>query len=405
MSSDKTPPNIPSDWDRNGLPAWSYFNNELLEAEKKLLFRQHWQLVCHENDLPNVGDFMTVDIVGERALILRDKTDHIRAFHNLCRHRGSRVLSVERGNCKHAITCPFHGWVYNLDGTLRGPAQPKSFPKLDKVEWGLKEVELSTWCGFVFIRFQAGPQPDITQVLRKFDDEVKQYELNKLLPSGDPFWQENVAANWKCVRDVDNEGYHVPLAHPGLHDLFGSHYYDEPLESGTSRSLGGFREGKNTLWSVKNYRSILSAKQTLDEAHKNAWLYIGVFPNIVFGFYPDSVIFYQEFPLENGKTSQRGASYRYAEENRQMRLSRYLSMRIDRLTSKEDEQLIQWSWEAAFSNAYDGVILSDLEYGVKSYHDQLRKFFPILGGPEPASGELDKENSKLLAKQGSTQIR
>ena len=405
MSSNQAPPNIPSDWDRNGLPAWSYFNDELLEAEKKLLFRQHWQLVCHENDLPNGGDFMTVDIVGERALILRDKTDHIRAFHNLCRHRGSRVLSVERGHCKHAITCPFHGWVYNLDGTLRGPAQPKSFPKLDKVEWGLKEVELSTWFGFVFIRFQAGPQPDITQVLRKFDDEVKQYELNKLLPSGDPFWQENVAANWKCVRDVDNEGYHVSLAHPGLHDLFGSHYYDEPLESGTSRSLGGFREGKNTLWSVKNYRSILSAKQTLDEAHKNAWLYIGVFPNIVFGFYPDSVIFYQEFPLENGKTIQRGASYRYAEENRRMRLSRYLSMRIDRLTSKEDEQLIQWSWEAAFSNAYDGVILSDLEYGVKSYHDQLRKFFPILGGPEPASGELDKENSKLLAKQGSTQMR
>ena len=405
MSSDQATPNIPSNWDRNGLPAWSYFNIELLEAEKKLLFRQHWQLVCHENDLPNGGDFMTVDIVGERALILRDKADHIRAFHNLCRHRGSRVLSVERGHCKHAITCPFHGWVYNLDGTLRGPAQPKSFPKLDKVEWGLKEIELSMWFGFVFIRFQAGPQPDITQVLRKFDDEVKQYELNKLLPSGDPFWQENVAANWKCVRDVDNEGYHVSLAHPGLHDLFGSHYYDEPLESGTSRSLGGFREGKNTLWSVKNYRSILSAKQTLDEAHKNAWLYIGVFPNLVFGFYPDSVIFYQEFPVENGKTIQRGASYRYAEENRQMRLSRYLSMRIDRLTSKEDEQLIQWSWEAAFSNAYDGVILSDLEYGVKSYHDQLRKFFPILGGPEPASGELDKENSKLLAKQGSTQMR
>ena len=402
MSSDQVKPKFQSDWDRSGLPAWSYFNDELLEAEKKLLFRQHWQLVCHKNDLPNIGDFMTLDIVGERALIIREATNRVRAFHNLCRHRGSRVLSEERGHCSHSIVCPFHGWVYNLDGTLRGPTKPKSFPRLDRVEWGLKELELSTWLGFVFIRFQGGPQPKIREVLRKFEEEMKQYELDKLLPSGDPFWQETVAANWKCVRDVDNEGYHVPLAHPGLHDLFGSNYYDEPLESGTNRSLGGFREGTNSLWSVKNYRSILSAKKTLDEAHKNAWLYIGVFPNIVLGLYPDSVIFYQEFPVENGKTIQRGASYRYAEEDRQMRLSRYLSMRIDRLTSKEDEQLVQWSWESTFSSAYDGVILSDLEYGVKSYHDYLRKFFPILEGPEPAKGQLDKENSKLLEQKSST---
>ena len=402
MSSDQTKPKIPSDWDRKGLPAWSYFNDELLEAEKKLFFRQHWQLVCHKNDLPDVGDFMTLNIVGERALIIRETTDRIRAFHNLCRHRGSRVLSEESGHCAHSIVCPFHGWVYNLDGTLRGPAQPKSFPRLDRVEWGLKEIELSTWFGFVFIRFQTGPQPDIRQILRKSEEEVKQYELDKLLPSADPFWHETVAANWKCVRDVDNEGYHVPLAHPGLHDLFGSNYYDEPLESGTNRSLGSFREGKNSLWSVKNYRAILSAKQTLDEVHKNAWLYIGVFPNMVLGLYPDSVIFYQEFPVENGKTIQRGATYRYTEEDRQMRLSRYLSARIDRLTSKEDDQLIQWSWESAFSSAYDGVILSDLEYGVKSYHDHLKTFFPILKGPEPEKGQLNRENSKLLEQNGSS---
>ena len=92
MSSDQAKAKIPSEWDRNGLPAWSYFNDELLEAEKKLLFRQHWQLVCHKNDLPDIGDFMTLDIVGERALIIRETTDRIRAFHNLCRHRGSRVL-------------------------------------------------------------------------------------------------------------------------------------------------------------------------------------------------------------------------------------------------------------------------------------------------------------------------
>ena len=83
-----------------------------------------------------------------------------------------------------------------------------------------------------------------------------------------------------------------------------------------------------------------------------------------------------------------------------MRISRYLSMRIDRLTSKEDEQLIEWSWEAAFSSAYQGVLLSDLEYGVKSYHDTLRKYFPVLMGPEPELGKLMQTNERLLAEQG-----
>jgi phenylpropionate dioxygenase-like ring-hydroxylating dioxygenase large terminal subunit len=236
----------------------------------------------------------------------------------------------------------------------------------------------------------------MSEIMARFDGEVAQYDLENLVPSGDGFWAEDVAANWKCVRDVDNEGYHVPLAHPGLHDLFGSNYHDEPFIEGTARSVGAFREGDGRLWSVKNYKKILQAPDALDDTHKKAWLYIGVFPNLVFGLYPDSVIFYHEFPVENGKTIQRGASYKHANEDRRMRLSRYLSMRIDRLTSKEDEQLIQWTWEAAFSSGYDGIILSDLEYGVHSYHNALREHFPVLMEDEPPTGMLAKTNKDLL---------
>ena len=392
--------NIPNDWDRAGLPAWSFFNNEMFEAEKDLLFRRHWQLVCHSSDIPNNGDFVTLDLVGERALVLRGSDGEVRAFHNLCKHRGSRVLAEGSGNCKSAITCPFHGWTYNLDGTLRGAAQPASLPTLDPVKYGLPPLEMDIWNGFIFVRFQPGPQPALSQVLKNFDAEVSQYQLASLQASGDGFWTEQINANWKCVRDVDNEGYHVPMAHPGLHDLFGKNYYDEPLKDGLSRSVGSFSSGSGRMWSVRNYKKLLRAKDTLDEAHKKCWLYIGVFPNLVFGLYPDSVIFYQEYPLENGKSIQRGGNYKYADEDREMRISRYLSMRIDRLTSKEDEQLIQWSWEAAFSSAYEGVILSDLEYGVKAYHDTLRQYFPVLKGPEPEKGKLLHVNNRLLAEQG-----
>ncbi len=386
----------PAGWERSGLPAWSFFNVEMLELEKEVLFRCHWQAVCHVSDIPEAGDFVTLDLVGERALVLRGRDGEVRAFHNLCRHRGSRVVAETSGNCKSAIVCPFHGWAYNLDGTLRGASQPASLPKLDPVAMGLKPLDMDIWSGFVFVRFKPGPQPPVSEVMARFAPELAQYGLADMVPDGNGFWHADLDANWKCVRDVDNEGYHVPMAHPGLHDLFGSNYFDEPFEKGTSRSFSSFREGNARLWSVQNYKTILQPPERLDSDHRQAWLYVGMFPNLVFGLYPDSIMFYQEFPLANGRTIQRGAIYRHKDEDRRMRLARYLSMRIDRLTSKEDEQLIEWTWEAAFSSGYDGVMLSDLEYGVKTYHDALRKLFPVLEEDEPPAGTLAARNAALL---------
>ncbi len=144
---------IPNDWDRSGLPAWSFFNKEMFEAEKDLFFRRHWQLICHSNDIPNNGDFVTWDLIGERALVIRGADGKVRAFHNLCKHRGSRVLAAEAGNCRSAITCPFHGWTYNLDGTLRGAAQPSSLPGLDPVKYGLPPLEMDIWNGLFLLGF------------------------------------------------------------------------------------------------------------------------------------------------------------------------------------------------------------------------------------------------------------
>lgn len=399
MTLDLTATAESPDWDRSGLPAWSYTNAELLEAEKDLLFRRHWQVACHVNDIPNAGDYIATDICGERGLVIRGRDGQIRAFHNLCRHRGSRVVADQKGTCKSAIICPFHGWAYNLDGTLRGAAQPRSLPDLDRVAYGLKPIEMDIWHGFVFIRFKPGPQPPISQVLSRFNDEVAQYRLSEFLPDGAGFWSESVEANWKCVRDVDNEGYHVPMAHPGLHDLFGSNYYDEPFLDGTARSYSKFREGDGSLWSVKMYKALLPQLQSLDAEHRQAWLYIGIFPNTVLGIYPDSVMYYNEVPGNIGSCVQSGAVYRRADEDRRMRAARYLSGRIDRLTSKEDEQLIEWCWESAFSSGFDGVILSDLEIGVRSYHDMLRTLFPVLDEAEPSTGELIARNKELLAAQ------
>ena len=78
---------IPKEWDRSGLPAWTYTNAELFELEKDVLFRRHWQIAGHVSDVPEPGDYFCLDMIGERALIVRGKDGHVRAFHNVCRHR------------------------------------------------------------------------------------------------------------------------------------------------------------------------------------------------------------------------------------------------------------------------------------------------------------------------------
>ena len=126
------------------------------------------------------------------------------------------------------------------------------------------------------------------------------------------------------------------------------------------------------------------------------WVYIGLFPNLVIGLYPDSVTFYQELPVSPTRTIQRGTVYKFAHEDRQLKAARYLSGRIDRDTVEEDQMLTVWSCEGAQSSAFDGIFLSDLEYGLKSHHDQLRSVIPVMTQKdEPAPGSVAKLNRSL----------
>ena len=390
---------LPKDWDRSGLPGWAYFSQELFELECETLFKTHWQFVCHVNEAADIGAYVTFDVAGERALVIRGHDGILRAFHNLCRHRGSRIVPDARGVCNKAMVCPYHGWAYNLDGGLRGIANRDTFPPMQADKWGLKPLEMEIWNGLVFIRFQAGPQPAVAEILARFDDEIAPYDLANLVPTDSNSMDDLLPVNWKSVRDVDNEGYHVRQAHPGLHQLYGNGYFDEPYANGTSRSVGTFNEAYGHRWSVRKYREILPEADNLPREQQRQWIYFGMFPNFVLGLYPDSVIYYQEVPQSAEQTVQRGMCYRRRDESRKMKAARYLSGRIDRDTADEDQLLMVWSCEATKSSAYDGVIFSDLEYGVKTYHDHLRQLLPVMAQPvPPESGQMALRNDALLSK-------
>ncbi len=387
---------VPNDWDRSGLPGWSYRSDALFALERERLFLTHWQVAGHVSDLPAVGDWLSFDLLGERAVVMRGADGTVRAFHNLCRHRGARVVDGERGTCKGAIVCPFHGWVYNLDGSLRGAAQPSTFGDLDRAAFGLKPVELEIFHGFIFLRFTPGPQPPVAKLLARFSDDFAAYKFDEALPASQD-WTSELEVNWKSVRDVDNEGYHVPLAHPGLQDLYGRTYRDIFLPDGLTFSIGWFGDAPGKGWSVRNYVRISSPRQDLPPHLSQAWTYYGIFPNIVFAMTPESIQFYQDLPLAPTLTRLRGRIYRHRDESRAARAARYLAYRIDRETSVEDRQLSIWSNESMKSSAFEGFHLSDLEYGLRLHHDALRDLMPVLTlSDAPPETEIARLNDEML---------
>ena len=364
------------DWDRMGLPARAYHDPELFELEKARLFRRYWQIVGHVSDLPEPGDWITLDIADERAMVVRGHDGGLRAFHNICRHRGTRLVSGETGRCNKALVCPFHGWSYNLDGTLRGIAERGSFPDLDRGQWGLKPLELEVWQGFLFVRFEPSDLPSVASVMARWEPDFAQHDAARMVRIPGADWQDRLPCNWKSMRDVDNEGYHVRQAHPALHDLYGDGYIDEAWHGTTSRSVGRFNDAPGRHWSVRAYRRFLDASP-LTGAARDRWSYYNLFPNTVISLYPDCVAWYQEIPLSPGETLQRGRAYRFPDESRELRALRYLSGRIDRITSAEDHDLAIWCYEATKAAAgYQGVILSDLERGLRSFHDAVRAEIP-----------------------------
>jgi phenylpropionate dioxygenase-like ring-hydroxylating dioxygenase large terminal subunit len=391
---------VPNTWDRRGLPAWTYHSQAIFDLERTELFLNHWQVAGHNNDIPEAGDWITFDLLGERALVVRGKDGEVRAFHNLCRHRGARVVDGTSGNCTGALVCPFHGWVYNLDGSLRGAARPESFGEMDRENFGLKPIEMEIWHGFIFLRFLPGPQGSVAESLQPFDADFTGFRAAGVLPAGVHGIWGQTPVNWKSVCDVDNEGYHVALAHPALQELYGPSYHDIFYSNGLLQSNGTYGDRPGRRWSVRNYVKHSPLQEWLPKRLQRAWNYYGLFPNTVFSFTPESVQFYQEIPKSVGDTWMSFAAYHQPGEDRATKLSRYLGARIDRDTSAEDQQLTIWSNESMKSLAFDNFHLSNLEYGVRFHHDGMRALMPVLTlDTAPPEDEIAQVNAEMLGRR------
>ena len=220
-----------------------------------------------------------------------------------------------------------------------------------------------------------------------------------MLPTGKSGLWGKTPVNWKSVCDVDNEGYHVALAHPALQELYRRSYTDIFHENGLFQANAVYGDRPGRGWSVRNYVKISPVQDWLPKRLQRAWNYYGLFPNTVFIFTPETVQHDAEIPVSLHETQMSFALYRQPDETRQTRAARYLGGRIDNQTSAEDQQLTIWSNESMKSKAFDGFHLSDHEYGVRHHHDKLRRLLPVLTLENaPPENEVISLNTEMLGK-------
>lgn len=188
------------------LPSFWYTDRAVFEAEKETIFFRSWRFACHGNDLPNAGDYMTLNILEEPIFVIRGKDMLLRAFFNVCQHRAHKLLEG-RGNAKHAIVCPYHSWSYTSDGKFRKAPQGEHVIGFDPDAYNLVEVRLQDFAGFIFVNIDQNAPPMETVAPGYAEKMASSFkDLDKVAFAEEQVYEIN--ANWKVVVENALEGYH-----------------------------------------------------------------------------------------------------------------------------------------------------------------------------------------------------
>src|SRR4030095_6443444 len=237
------------------LPGWLYVDDEFCAAEKRAFLRAAPQVVCHESEIANSGEWRKIDFLGESVIVMRGDDGQVRAFANVCRHRGSRLVDGEAGGAK-GLTCPYHARSYGRDGRLFGVPHRNEYPGLEPEKLGLAPVALEAWHGFLFVTLEPGA-PSVAEMMAPYADEAAPYRFEDLRPLGRVTLRPRVL-NWKTIADNYSDGLHIPVGHPGLTRLFGRGYSIEAGEH-VDRMEGHLVEADSANPSERAYQRMLPA--------------------------------------------------------------------------------------------------------------------------------------------------
>lgn len=358
------------------LPASAYRDQAFFEAEMEGVIKPAWQLVCHENDLPNVGDYVTLDLLNERLVAVRGQDNQVRVFHNVCRHRGARLVDGGAGSCPGKLRCPYHAWTWDLEGTLVNVPYEREFVDFDRKDHGLPEVESERFLGFIWARLVQGG-PNIEEQFAPYLQELSLYRIEEMQPLGRITLRPR-GVNWKQIADNYADALHIPVAHPGLSGLVGNTYGME-VKGDIHKMWGDVVETRKDSWSTRLYRKLLPPVEHLPADRQKHWCYYRLWPNVALDIYPDQIDFMQFIPVSPTETLIREVAYVLPDDRREMQAARYLNWRINREVNAEDTAIINRVQDGMASSSFDMGPLAKTEVclldSVRRIRDALPGFF------------------------------
>lgn len=204
------------------VPMEPYRSPAFYELERERVFRRSWLMMCRVEELPITGSFVVkqVEVCDASVVITRAKDGNVRAFHNVCSHRGNQVVLDESGTASRFV-CRYHNWTYGNDGSLIGIPDERNFFGVDKKKCGLTPIACDVWEGFVFINLMTEPEVTLAEFLGDFGEHMK--GIPYLAAEHAVVFVAELDCNWKVVSDAFSESYHIPAIHPQtIGDTFAS---------------------------------------------------------------------------------------------------------------------------------------------------------------------------------------
>lgn len=285
------------------LPGSTYVDPAIFEQEQIRILEEMWFCVVRSADLTKPGDFKTVQVGRENILVTRSRDKSIKAFLNVCKHRGARVCVEESGSVARNFQCPYHAWTYGLDGKLVAAPNLTKMPDIDRVEYGLTNVHVREWLGYVWVCLAENPpsfEEDVQgAIIERLGDaesidlyDIEHLELGRRI-------NYDVKANWKLIIENFMECYHCATIHPELTEVlpefadgFAAQYF-----VGHGAEFGGEVKG----FTVDGSEG-LDKLPGVDDDHDRRYYAITVRPTVFINLVPDHVIIHRMFPLAADRT-------------------------------------------------------------------------------------------------------
>ncbi|PYJ11051.1 MAG: (2Fe-2S)-binding protein [Verrucomicrobia bacterium] len=337
------------------LPQRYFTSPEVLAAEQEGIFSTHWMLVGHQSQIAQAGDYFVQEVAGESLIIARDQTS-VRAFYNVCRHRGTR-LCEDRSGHSTTIQCPYHAWTYALDGRLVGAPHMtgEAVPGFDKADYSLHAVSFGLWEGFIFVNLGDAPA-SLEQWFAPLQGKFSHWNLPRLRSAHRI--EYDVRANWKLIFENYSECYHCPGVHPMLSKVSPYDSAENDLTEGPF--LGGFMKitkgASLTMTGEACARPVGDGHKGEEEGEDaedfERVFYYSIFPNMLLSLHPDYVMVHQLWPQSPDRTLISCDWFFHPEAAEQSNFKPEDAVAFWDTTNKQDWHVCELSQQGIASRAY-----------------------------------------------------